>query len=114
MDDLRKFYKNKKIFITGHTGFKGSWLVSVLLNFGAQVTGFSLNDTKRKNYELFTDYKSVVNIYDDILNYNKLKKSILKSKPQIIFHLAAQSLVIDSYLKPFDTFEINSLPSLSN
>jgi CDP-glucose 4,6-dehydratase len=113
MDDLRKFYNNKKIFITGHTGFKGSWLVSVLLNFGARVTGFSLNDSKRKNYEIFTDYKSVVNIYGNILNYEKLKKSILKSKPEIIFHLAAQSIVADSYTYPYKTFQTNLMGSIN-
>lgn len=113
MDDLRKFYKNKSIFITGHTGFKGSWLVSVLLNFGARVTGFSLNDNKRKNYELFTDYKKVKNIYDDILNYNNLRISILKSKPEIIFHLAAQSIVSDSYINPYKTLQTNLMGSIN-
>lgn len=113
MDDLRKFYKNKKIFITGHTGFKGSWLVSVLLNFGARVTGFSLNDPKRKNYELFTDHKNVKNIYGNILNYKKLKKSIFKFKPDIIFHLAAQSIVADSYKDPYNTFQTNLMGSIN-
>lgn len=113
MDKLKKFYKNKKIFITGHTGFKGSWLVSVLLNFEARVTGFSLNDSRRKNYESFTDHKSVKNIYGNILNYKKLKNSILKFKPEIIFHLAAQSIVADSYKDPYKTFQTNLMGSIN-
>ena len=110
---IKKFWKNKKVIITGHTGFKGSWLVSVLLNFGAKVTGFSLNDSKRKNYELFTDHKNVKNIYGNILNYKKLKKSILKFKPEIIFHLAAQSIVADSYKDPYNTFQTNLMGSIN-
>jgi CDP-glucose 4,6-dehydratase len=113
MENLRKFYKNRNIFITGHTGFKGSWLVSVLLNFGARITGYSANDNKRKNYESFTDYRNVINIYDNILNYNKLKKSILKAKPEIIFHLAAQSIVADSFRYPYETFQTNLMGSLN-
>jgi len=113
MDDLKKFYRNKNIFVTGHTGFKGSWLVSVLLNFGAKVTGYSLNDCKRSNYELFTDYKSVKNIYGNILNYENLKKSILKSRPEIIFHLAAQSLVVEAYKFPYKTYQTNLIGSLN-
>ena len=74
MDNIEKFYKNKNVFITGHTGFKGSWLVSVLLMFGANITGYSLNDSKRKNYNRFLNYKKVNNIYGDILDLEKLKK----------------------------------------
>ena len=55
---LKKFYKYKRVFITGHTGFKGSWLTAVLLKLGAKITGYSLNDEKRKNYEKFINYKN--------------------------------------------------------
>ena len=95
---LKKFYKDKRVFITGHTGFKGSWLTAVLLKLGAKITGYSLNDEKRKNYEKFINYKKLKNIYNDISNFKKLKKEIQKAKPQIIFHLAAQPLVADSML----------------
>ena len=63
MKEFQKFYKNKKVFVTGHTGFKGSWLVSVLKELGANVIGFSLNDEKRKNYERFFSDKNIKNIY---------------------------------------------------
>jgi len=86
MKNLSKFYKNKKVFITGHTGFKGSWLTSVLLKFGAKITGFSLNDEKRKNYENFINYKKNKTIYRTVSSYKKLTNQIKKSKPHIIFH----------------------------
>ena len=66
---LKKFYKDKRVFITGHTGFKGSWLTAVLLKLGAKITGYSLNDEKRKNYEKFINYKKLKNIYNDISNF---------------------------------------------
>jgi CDP-glucose 4,6-dehydratase len=111
MDSLGKFYKNKNVFVTGHTGFKGSWLCSVLLKFGAKITGYSLNDMKKNYYKNFLDYKKINNIYGDILDFNKLKKNILINQPQIIFHLAAQSLVKTSYKFPYKTIEINLLGS---
>ena len=110
---LKSFYQNKKIFITGHTGFKGSWLVSVLLKLGAKVTGYSLNDNKRKNYENFVDYKKVKNIYGDISDFKKIKKSIEKNNPQIVFHLAAQPLVSSSYKDPLNTFKTNFMGSVN-
>ena len=113
MKNLSKFYKNKKVFITGHTGFKGSWLTSVLLKFGAKITGFSLNDEKRKNYENFINYKKIKNIYGNVCDYKKLKNEIKKSKPHIIFHLAAQPLVAESYINPLETFNTNFIGSVN-
>ena len=111
MDSLEKFYNNKRVFITGHTGFKGSWLCSVLLKFGAQITGYSINDEKKNYYQNFLNYKKIENIYGDILDFNKLKKSILSSRSEIIFHLAAQSLVGTSYKLPHKTIATNLLGS---
>ena len=113
MKNLSKFYKNKKVFITGHTGFKGSWLTSVLLKFGAKITGFSLNDEKRKNYENFIKYKKIKNIYGNVCDYKKLRNEIKKSKPHIIFHLAAQPLVAESYINPLETFNTNFIGSVN-
>lgn len=108
MDDLKRFFYKKKIFITGHTGFKGSWLSSILLCFKANITGYSLNDKKRRDYEKIVDYKKVKNIYGDILDHNKLKRKIIESRSEIIFHFAAQSLVIEGYKNPYKTFLENS------
>lgn len=104
-----KFWKNKNVFITGHTGFKGSWLSFWLLNLGANVTGYSLKPENRNN--LFNELnlkKSISkNYFADIRNFTKLKKSIIKSNANIVFHLAAQPLVLESYKNPINTFETN-------
>ena len=107
MRNFLKFYKNKKIFITGHTGFKGIWLTNTLLHLGASVTGFSLKDNKISNYKKNCNYKKVKNIFGNILDKNLLEKKIKQYKPQIIFHLAAQALVISSIKKPVYTIETN-------
>ena len=110
---LSKFYKNKKVFITGHTGFKGSWLTSCLLDFNAKIMGFSKKDEKISSYKKICYYQKVNNIYSDILNYKLLKKKITKFKPDIIIHLAAQSLVSESYKDPYKTIETNVMGTLN-
>ena len=77
MKNLKNFYKNKKIFITGHTGFKGAWLTSTLVEFGSKVMGFSLNDERKKIYKNICYHEKILNVYNDILNYNLLKKKIV-------------------------------------
>jgi len=113
MESINKFYKNKKVFVTGHTGFKGSWLVAVLLKCGSKVIGYSKNDKKRKNYEKFVNYKRIKNIYGDILDVKNFNTSLIKNQPDIIFHLAAQSLVSDSYKDPVSTFQTNLIGSVN-
>ena len=78
MNNLLSFYKNKKIFITGHTGFKGTWLTSTLIKSGANVMGFSKRDERTKSYEKICYYKKVKNIYADVLDYKKLKKKNIR------------------------------------
>ncbi len=107
MGKLKKFFSKKKIFITGHTGFKGSWLTETLINFGSLVKGYSLKDGKKKFYEKFVHFNKARNSYGDVSNYKKLKYEIETFRPSIIFHLAAQPLVIDSYLNPYKTFQSN-------
>ena len=113
MDQIRNFYKNKRVFISGHTGFKGIWLTSILLSFGAKITGLSLNDNKKKLFKEYVEYKKVNSYFGNIENYNFLKKILNKNKPEIIFHLAAQSLVIDGYKFPLKTFRTNILGTLN-
>lgn len=109
-----EFFKNKKIFITGHTGFKGSWLSYILYLSGAKVTGYSLKpNTQQDNFYLLQLDKKIKNYYHDIRDEKNLKKKIQISKPDIIFHLAAQPLVRESYQNPKFTFSTNVLGTLN-
>ena len=105
---LKKFWKGKKVFITGHTGFKGTWLLIFLNLLGAKVYGYSLREKKNSFYTLVKKKVNLKkNIYSDVCDYNKLDKAIKNLKPEIIFHFAAQSLVGESFKKPFETFNTN-------
>jgi CDP-glucose 4,6-dehydratase len=104
---LNKFYKNKKILITGHTGFKGIWLSNVLIYLGAKVYGISKNDANIKNFKNLCKTNKLKSYIFDILNKKKLNKIIKYIEPEIIFHLAAQSIVRTSYQYPEITFETN-------
>ncbi|WP_038055297.1 CDP-glucose 4,6-dehydratase [Thermodesulfobacterium hydrogeniphilum] len=108
------FYKNKRIFITGHTGFKGSWLTLWLINLGAEVIGYSLEPpTKPSLFEVLNIKENIVNIIGDIRDERKLKKVFKEYKPEIVFHLAAQSLVGFSYKEPKITYETNVIGTLN-
>ncbi len=73
---LKNFYKGKKILVTGHTGFKGSWLTACLLELDAKIMGFSKNDEKIKNYKKICYHNKVKNVYSDITNFKFLKKKL--------------------------------------
>ncbi len=109
MIDLSK-YKNKKVFITGHTGFKGGWLLAILNKEGAIVKGYALAaEHKNGIYNTINGDNLCESIISDIRDYKKLEDEILEFQPDFIFHLAAQSLVRTSYESPSETFEINVL-----
>lgn len=102
-------YKNKKVLISGHTGFKGSWLTIWLLRLGADVTGYALNPKTQRNNFVLCGLENLIKDYrEDIRNFNKLNEVLGKVKPEIIFHLAAQPLVIESYHNPHYTIETNT------
>ena len=104
----KDFWKNKKVFITGHTGFKGAWLCLWLHFLGAEIAGYSLPPNKKNLlFKKLNLKKRIKNIYGDICNLQKLKRSIKNFDPDIVFHLAAQPLVIDSYKRPIYTFNTN-------
>jgi len=108
MTNLQGFYKNKKVLITGHTGFKGGWLTQILLNFGAKVSGIALKpNTKPNLFQILGLEKEIRNYFCDIRDFGKILEIIKKEKPEIVFHLAAQPLVRDSYDHPLYTFETN-------
>ena len=114
LTSLKRFWKNKKVFITGHTGFKGTWLSIFLNMFNAQIFGYSL---KPEKLSLFNQTKIFElckqNFYSDINDLKKLKKKLSQSKPEIIFHLAAQPLVSDSYSDPVNTFNTNIIGTVN-
>jgi CDP-glucose 4,6-dehydratase len=108
MANLQKFFKNKKILITGHTGFKGSWLTKILLNWDAKIIGIALRPNTIPNlFGLLNIKRNIKNYFVDIRNFKKVNVILLKEKPEIVFHLAAQPLVRDSYDEPLYTFETN-------
>lgn len=106
MEDLVNSYRNKTVFITGNTGFKGSWLSLWFSKIGANVVGYSDSLVGNvSHYELLN--LKMQTYFDDIKYLGNLKKAIKKTKPEIVFHLAAQPLVRYSYKNPIETFETN-------
>lgn len=113
MFDL-SFYKDKKVFVTGHTGFKGSWLCKILALAGAHVTGYSLKPpTTPSLFEIAGIEKDVTSIIGDIRDYESLKKAFDKVQPEIVLHLAAQPIVRDSYKDPRYTYETNVMGTVN-
>ena len=111
---FNNFYKNKKVLITGHTGFKGSWLTQWLLNLGSSVIGISKDIPSRPSmYEILDLKRDMKSIFFDIVETEKLLEVILKEKPQVIFHLAAQPIVSESYSNPLGTISDNVLGTAS-
>ncbi|CAM8461537.1 WcaG Nucleoside-diphosphate-sugar epimerases [Candidatus Methylopumilus universalis] len=106
--NIINFWKNKKVLITGHTGFKGSWMTLCLLKMGAEIYGVSKKDFKCPS--LYSKLKlggDIKEEFVDIRQYKKLEQVIKKFKPEVIFHLAAQSLVLESYKDPIETYTSN-------
>lgn len=107
-------YERKKVLITGHTGFKGSWLCAWLLQLGADVCGFSVTiPTNPSNFEILGLKERIQHIEGDIRNRTQLLHAVQDFQPDIVFHLAAQSLVRRSYNDPITTFETNVLGTMN-
>ncbi len=108
------FYKGKRVFVTGHTGFKGSWLCRILISAGAEVTGFSLEPPTSPNLFDIADIKPHINsVIGDIRDFEALKKAYDEANPEIVFHLAAQPIVRDSYKEPAYTYETNVMGTVN-
>lgn len=113
MIDL-SFYKNKRVLVTGHTGFKGTWLCRVLVNSGAIVTGYSLDAPTVPNlYSMAALDDKMVSVIGDIRDYDLLLDTFKKAQPEIVFHLAAQPIVRDSYKNPRYTYETNVMGTVN-
>lgn len=108
MDKLSKFYKGKKVLVTGHTGFKGSWLSIWLLELGAKVIGYSVDiPTQPSNFKACKLEKRLIDQKGDIRDLKKLKSVFKRYSPDVVFHLAAQPIVRRSYETPQETFLTN-------
>ena len=106
--NLKKTFYKKKVLITGHTGFKGSWLTLWLLSFGAKVYGISKDiPSNPSHYKQLNISKKVKGYFFEIQNKKKLEQTIKKIKPDYIFHLAAQSIVKKSFIDPVMTWNTN-------
>ena len=107
-------YAHKRVFVTGHTGFKGSWLTEWLLSLGAEVGGFSLGlPTTPANCAVLEQQKRIRDYVGDVRDAQALAKAIMDFKPQVIFHMAAQALVRPSYEDPAGTFATNAMGTLN-
>lgn len=110
---MLEFYKNKKVFVTGHTGFKGSWMCRILAEAGAKVTGYSLEPSGLSLFMIADIKEDVKSVYGDIRNLKELKKAFDEAQPEIVIHLAAQPIVRESYKNPLYTYETNVMGTLN-
>lgn len=114
LSKLKKFWKNKKVFITGHTGFKGSWMTMIFNLLGAKVYGYSLKPERSSLYNLVNIDKIMTkSSIGDLRDYKKLKEAIYKISPDFLIHMAAQPLVRHSYDHPKYTYEVNTMGTLN-
>lgn len=112
--ELKKFYQGKKVFITGHTGFKGAWLCQILLNFGATVSGYALlPEGKESLFNICSIDKEIDSHIGDIRDFNNMKKVIDEFQPDLLIHMAAQPLVRESFIHPKETYEINVMGTVN-
>lgn len=113
-DNFNHVFQGKRVLITGHTGFKGSWLSIWLRELGATVIGYSLDPKNKNDNFVITNIQSeMIDIRGDIRDFNKLNDVFSKYKPEVVFHMAAQSLVNYSYHHPQYTYDVNVMGTLN-
>lgn len=112
MVDL-SFYNGKKVLVTGHTGFKGTWLCRILTLAGADVTGYALSAVDGSMFNLIDMDKSIKSVVGDIRDLNSIVELVKTVRPEIVFHLAAQPIVRESYVNPVDTYTTNVIGTVN-
>ena len=114
LDELKNVYKGKKVFLTGHTGFKGSWLLKLFNILGAEVKGYALDSkTKDDLFYLINGDKICNSVIGDLRNKEVIENEVINFQPDFVFHLAAQPLVRLSYEIPAETFEVNVMGTIN-
>lgn len=117
--EILNFYRDKTVLLTGHTGFKGTWLTKILLDAGATVVGYSLEPPTHPSLFSILEYdndktnKKLINVIADIRDIDRLKETFREYKPDIVFHLAAQPIVRESYKEPRYTYETNVMGTVN-
>lgn len=111
---LEEFYKGKRVLITGHTGFKGSWLCSVLISFGAEVIGYSLTPpTNPALFDMLEIDKEIKSVIGDIRDLDAMRQVFEETQPEIVIHMAAQPIVRESYKDPVGTYSTNVMGTVN-
>lgn len=115
LEECRKFYAGKRVLVTGHTGFKGTWLCRILMLAGAKVTGYSLNPPTEPSVYGILDMEAsgMTSVIGDIRDLAQLRKVFEETEPEIVLHLAAQPIVRDSYREPVYTYETNVMGTVN-
>ena len=114
IEELKAFYKGKRVLVTGHTGFKGSWLIRILTLAGAEVTGYSKQPpTSPSLFEVGGLEDTVNSVIGDIRDLSRLRSVFEQAQPEIVFHLAAQPIVRESYKEPVYTYETNVMGTVN-
>ena len=110
---MLNFYKNKKVLITGHTGFKGSWMCRMLMSAGANITGYALEPSEPSLFKICHIGENINSIIGDIRDLEHLKEVCNQVQPEIVIHLAAQPIVRKSYQNPVYTYETNVMGAVN-
>ncbi len=114
LEELKDFYEGKRVLVTGHTGFKGSWLCRILALAGAQVTGYALDPpTDPSVYHIAGIGETIKDIRGDVRDLEALRRAFDAARPEIVIHLAAQPIVRDSYKDPVYTYETNVMGTVN-
>ena len=112
-EPFRGFYRNKRVWVTGHTGFKGSWLSAWLVELGAKVTGYAMDPpSEPAHFDELGLKKRMKDVRSDIRDAGRVRKAMAKARPEIVFHLAAQPIVRSSYDDPMATYQTNVMGTI--